>query len=181
MCLAAGGCFSTGVKTPKNWVVEWRRATMPVGGEKQKYGTARLSSVVVRAPYDTTRLAVLRADGTVAFDPYNIFAASPAIVMRGAAEDVLRASGVFGRVVPAASQASADVVVEVVVTTLALDCREEGKREALVTLNATLLDGRKIISSVSCEGRAATTSGDFSAAFSLAFAQALTRAAGAFE
>ncbi len=177
LAIAMGGCFSSRPPAARNWVVEWNRSAVGGGGEARKYGVARLASVSVRAPYDTTRIAVLRPDGTIAFDAYNLFAVAPSLVVRGAAEDTLAASGMFERVIPASSQASASVAVEVVVTAIALDCRNDGKRDAFVALTATLLDGRRIVASSSQEGRAATSSGDFSAAFSRAFVQALSRAA----
>ena len=85
--LALTGCLSSAPKAPVNWTVEPSAAAVP-RVQSQKYGTVRVAQVAVRAPYDGLRLAVLRRDGSVAFDPFNSFASSPSALLRGAAQDV---------------------------------------------------------------------------------------------
>lgn len=176
--MALCGCLSAAPKAPRNWLVEWDRAQIPSeASRKAAFGLARLSSVAVRAPYDTSHIAVLRDDGTVAFDPCNTYAASPAQLLRGAAADALSSSGVFERVLPSGSAAAADVSVEIVVRRLALDCRSGGAREALVEIETVILDARSVVAAAGAQSRVDASEGDYSAAFSRAFAQAVRKAA----
>ncbi len=171
------GCFSAGParKAPVNWTIEMRAA--PVTAEAAaKWGVARLSQVAVRAPFDSTHLAVLRRDGSLAFDPANVFAAAPSALLRGAAQDAAAASGLFVCVVPATSAAGTKTLIEVTVDELALDCRVEGARIATVALTVTLVDARDVVAVASGEGTKPAGAGDYSAAFSAAFAEAMAAA-----
>lgn len=170
-----GGCISSAPKAPINWTIE-PKATTVAQAVQPKWGLTRLSQVSVRAPYDGQKLAVLRKNGSIAFDFYNVFAASPAALMRGAARDVAEGSGLFARVVQASSSAVAPYTLEVSVTRLALDCRTEGARRATCELSVLLLDGREIVGTARGEGAVSVSGGDFSAAFSLAFTTALSEA-----
>ena len=173
----AAGCISSPAKVPSNWTLDWERSNFPavaVGDAASR--TVRVASVAVRAPYDTQRLAVLRADGSLAFDPYNTFASPPAQLLRGAVHDALGASGRFKRVLGGNSGAAADFSAEVTVTTLALDCRKSDQRDAVVALTLSFVEGREVVYSSRGKGSAATENGDFSAAFSRAFALAMQEA-----
>ena len=75
--LLLAGCMGTAPKAPVNWTIEPKAASV-FSAAAAKWGTVRLASVSVRAPYDGQRLAVLRADGSIAFDAFNTFAAAPA-------------------------------------------------------------------------------------------------------
>lgn len=167
--------MSPAPKAPAQWTVSFDQPAVFAAGTP-RFETVRLSQVVVRAPYDVTRLAVLRKDGSVAFDPFNAFAAQPAALLKGAAQDVLEASGLFAKVVHGNSSAHAGLSAEVVVRQLALDCTKEGERTAKVSLTLVLLDGRRVSASVPGEGSAKATDGNYSAAFSSAFTAALTGA-----
>lgn len=171
------GCLGPAPKTASNWAIEFWRAGDAGGGETEaKADVVRVSQIGVRAPYDGTRLAVMRPDGSLAFDSYNAFAASPAQMLRGAVHDAVEASGVFSRVLATNSGGVCDLTLETTITRLALDCRKEGRRDATVELTFVLLNGREAVASAHAEGKAATSDGDYSAAFSRALAKAVRSA-----
>lgn len=176
------GCISSAPKTPENWAIEfWRAGVEDDAGERgedaaEKLGAVRIGQVAVRAPYDGTRLAVMRADGSLAFDGYNAFAAPPSQMLRGAVHDAVAACGAFERVLPANTAAACELTLETTVTRIALDCRKEGRRDAVIELSLVLLKGREVIAMAHGEGKAATSDGDYSAAFSRALARAIGQA-----
>jgi len=167
------GCLAAAPKAPTNWTVDWERAaTRPAPSENPSFDSVRISAVQVRAPFGGTRIAVLRSDGSMAFDAMNVFAVSPALLLKGATFDAADASGLFGRIVTADSGAKTRYSMEVYVTRLALDCRNEGRRVASVSLVLTLLEGRNVVASVRADG-AEDAKADYSAAFSTAYAHAI--------
>ena len=174
--LLAGCLSSASLKTPANWLLASDSAEFAVAS-KPELGEARLAVVAVRAPYDGRSLAVLRPDGSIAFDPYNQFAAVPSALAKGAALDVLRRTGRFVGVQPAVTTADVRTTLEVVVDELALDCRAEGERQASVRLTLVLIRDRQVVSARTGEARADASAGDYSAAFGTAFAKALAGAA----
>lgn len=181
LAVLLGGCLSLSPEQPAaaSWTVEFvpapaKAAAAPA--ESPAHGSVRVSQVIVRAPYDSRDFAVLRADGSLAFDAYNGFAASPAALLKGAVQDAFLAHGAFRSVVPASSQLAADVSAETTVTRLALDCREPGRRVAVVELSVLLLKGRDAFASAHGEGRADAADGNYSRAFSAAFSQAVSQA-----
>ena len=133
------GCLSSAPRPATNWLLEPKVES-------------RVAAVSVAVPYDGTRFAVLRADGSVAFDAFNGFAAKPAALLKAAV------------VCPHAKG-------EVIVRHLALDCRRAGRRDALVDL-LLLVDGRVSAGSAAVE----TADGNYSAAFAKAFESALAAA-----
>lgn len=169
--------MSAAPKAPANWTIEPRAASV-FSAAAAKWGTVRLASVSVRAPYDGQRLAVLRADGSIAFDAFNTFAAAPAALLRGAARDIAEGSGLFTRVVPATSSAAAPHSLEIGVTRLALDCRTEGARRAMCEITVLLLSGRDIVGAARGVGEMPAGAGNYSEAFSAAFTAALSEALG---
>ena len=172
---ALAGCLSPAPKAPVGWNVSIAGAK-GAAAMARRWDVVRVSRVEVRAPYDGRSLSVLRPDGSVALDPYNAFAAAPAAILLGASVDALSASGVAGAVVGPHSIASAQMSIEVTVTRLALDCTKDGARDASVALSVALLDGRRLVSVAEAEGVAATTGGNYSAAFSSAFGKAFSEA-----
>ena len=126
------GCLSSAPKEPMYWTLD------------ADTGIA-VSAVRMRAPYDSIRIPVLRADGSIAFDSFNSFATKPSRLASEAFK--------IGREGPI-----------VTVRTFALDCRGEGKRDALVELE---LEG-----GVKSVGTAPTDDGNYSKAFSAAFMKA---------
>ena len=170
-----GGCLGTAPKAPKTWSVEWTNPSV-ARIEREKMPAVKLLLVDVRAPYNGNRLAVLRGDGSIAFDSYNSFAAQPAAILRGAAFDALGASGAFERVVSGASSAATPLSAEITVNRLALDCRRSGHRDALVSLTLVIVGNRTVVESASAEASVAVAGGDYSTAFSRAFEDALLSA-----
>lgn len=175
--LALCGCMGPAPRTPENWTVEFWRAGGG-GGEKAaaRAGAVRIAQVSVRQPYDGVRLAVMRPDGSLAFDPFNAFAAAPSQMLRGAVQDAVDASGAFERALAANTSAACPLTLETTVARIALDCRKDGRRDASIELSMLLLKGREPVASARAEGKAATGDGDYSAAFSKALAKAVQSA-----
>jgi len=172
----AAGCLSPAPKAPVNWTVGPVEAGSVKPIEK-KWDSVRLSRLEVRAPYDGQRLAVLRKDGSLAFDPFNSFAASPTALLKGAAFDVLAASGIAGASVEQGSSASAARSLEITVTQFALDCRADDEAgKAAVSLTATLVEGRGIAATSRADATVRVDGGDFTKAFSQAFSQVMQEA-----
>jgi hypothetical protein len=135
-----------------------------------------VSQVTVRAPYGAKSIAVLRGNGTVAFDPYNEFAAGVAQLMKGIVAEAMKKSGLFNAVIGASSSAGSDVFAEATVTRLALDCREQGRRKAVADVCVMLVSGRDIVASASGSGTADAADGNYGKAFSRAVSDALANA-----
>ena len=76
---------------------------LPPAEPKPVFAATRLGAVSVFAPYDQQSFAVKRADGSMAFDPENRFAAQPAALLKGVLMASLAADGRFGHVVPQSS------------------------------------------------------------------------------
>ena len=68
---AAAGCLGPAPKPPANWTID-------VDAD------VKASFVTVCAPYGGQRIAVLRQNGSIAFDPCNSFAAAPASILKDA-------------------------------------------------------------------------------------------------
>ncbi len=137
--LACAGCLAPAPKAPSYWTIDIDAKT-------------KTAFAAVCAPYGGQRLAVLRPDGSIAFDPCNSFAAPPSAIVK----DALVSRGGKG---------------SLLVRRIALDCRAAGRREALVELELTK-DGRTSAASVS----ESAASGNYTAAFSLAFEKAFEKA-----
>lgn len=157
------------------WNIEYSAPSAPSAAEPS-FGVARVSQVTVRAPYGAKSIAVLRGNGTVAFDPYNEFAAGVAQLMKGTFAEALEGSGLFNSVVGSSSSAGSDVFAEVTVTRLALDCREQGKRKAVADVSVMLVRGRDIEAKASGSGEADALDGNYGKAFSSAVSDALAKA-----
>ena len=137
---------------------------------------ARLGSLSVAAPYDKPAMAVRRKDGSLAFDAYNVFATSPSSLLRSPLAALLSENGRFGRILPSSSTARAGTTVEAVVNELSLDCREEGRRIARVSLSLAIVENREVKEFLDGEGAVDVAEGDYSAAFSAAFEKAVSAA-----
>lgn len=174
------GCLSSPPKAAVNWTLDFHSDAVgrdaSAQGDFLTSGPVRLSQITVRSPDSGTRLLVLRPDGSVAFDNYNQFAAAPGLLVRNVAEDALVSSGRFPGVVGSSSGISTPYAMEVNITRLALDCRQEGRRDALVALNVMLIDNHKIVSTGFGEATVPAGDGNYSAAFSKALAQSLADA-----
>lgn len=180
--LAFAGCMSSAPKAPKNWTVECAAACAEAAG-KPSLPVVKLLQLEVRAPYSGSRIAVVRRDGSLAFDAFNSFAAQPASLLRGAAQDALESSGKFERVLTGGSSALAPMAAEVTVTKLALECGEAGRCDAAVALTLALVDSRSrsVVSVSKGESAVAAADGNYTAAFSRAFASAMSGAVRGIE
>ena len=176
--LPLAGCLSSSAPDIAYWPIECEGRPAQVAPEPT-FGVARVSQLAVRSPYDVGTFAVLRSDGSVAFDDYNNFASIPPQILKGPVADVLRESGMFKGVIGAASSVPSDATIEIVVRKIALDCREAGSRKALVALSVVLMDKkREGVLEGKGEASVGTGDGNYGKAFSQAFSQALTMALG---
>lgn len=173
VAMLASGCLTSAPPQPKSWVVSASRKQV---AEIDVSKAVKLGSVTVVAPYDKSALAVRRADGSVAFDAYNAFASSPAALLRAPLATLLGCSGCFGLVLPSASSARVGTMIEAVVNDISLDCREQGKRIARISLTLSVVENRSLVEILYGEGSADAASGDYSAAFSEAFGKAVSSA-----
>jgi ABC-type uncharacterized transport system auxiliary subunit len=137
---------------------------------------ARLGSITVAAPYDKSALAVKRADGSVAFDSYNVFASAPSALLRTPLAVLLENDGRFGRILSSVSTARSNYTLEAVVTDLSLDCTAGDRRVAKVSISIAVIENREIKMFLDGSGSADAASGDYSEAFSAAFSQAVSDA-----
>ncbi|MCQ2393889.1 MAG: ABC-type transport auxiliary lipoprotein family protein [Kiritimatiellae bacterium] len=177
------GCFSSSLPESHAWTVSPRTdlpsVVLPPEGQAA-FAVTRLGAVTVSAPYDKPPFVVHRSDGSVAFDAYNVFASTPAALVRSAVKNRFAADGRFGHVVESSSSAAADAQVEVTVTNLSLDCRENNRRMARATVSVDVVKmgrgPRDVALSGSGSGEADASSGDYTAAFSSAFDNALAEA-----
>ena len=170
------GCLTASVPKETCWLLEYQGT--PKAERKGDFGIGRVSQVVVRTPYNDDEIVVLRANGSIAADPYNRFAAQPSTFLKGVISDAMHASGRFTSVVNAASSAYSDSSVEVMVTRLALDCRQADSRHAVAVVILRVLQGGKIVAIAKGEGQADAADGVYGAAFSRAFSQAIDTAFG---
>jgi len=169
----ACGCLVSAPPQPKSWVVSApRRPSLEMNVTK----VARLGSLSVAAPYDKPAMAVRRKDGSLAFDAYNVFATSPSSLLRAPLAALLSENGRFGRILPSSSTARTGTTVEAVVNDLSLDCREEGRRIARVSLSLAVVENREVKEFLDGEAEADVVDGDYSAAFSAAFEKAISTA-----
>ena len=179
--VTCAGCLSSAPPPAVAWNME---AAVPPGlpptEPKPVFAATRLGGVLVLAPYDGQPFTVKRADGSVAFDPANRFAAQPASLLKGPLMAGLAADGRFGHVVPQTSMVDPDAVVEVVVPELSLDCSREGSRKARASVTVNVVRGgrsaRDIAMSGNGTGEADAADGNYSAAFGAAVNAAIANA-----
>ncbi|MBR2839413.1 MAG: hypothetical protein IKE55_11550 [Kiritimatiellae bacterium] len=176
VCVLAG-CLTSTPPEVACWNVEYAGSSQ-TARETPRFGVARVSQVAVRSPYCVKGIAVMRANGTVAFDPYNEYAAGPGAILKGVVQDALAASGLFKAVVEAPSSAKSSLLVEVSFTRLALDCRVEGARRAVAELELRLVGDRDIVARAKGSGDADAADGNYGAALSGAVSEALSAALG---
>ena len=173
------GCLSASSPKVTQWLMEYKgpvRATrMP------KYEVGRGSQVLVRSPYNEVGIAVLRADGSMAFDPYNEYAANLTAMLKGFVFDAMDASGLFRTVVNPSSSVKSQALTEVLVSRLVLDCRKAGERKAVASVRVRLIadDGRTLYAQG--EGAADAKDGNYGMALSDALSTALNTAFGQFR
>ena len=173
------GCLSASSPKVTQWLLEYKG---PVRATRlTKYEVGRVSQVLVRSPYNEVGIAVLRADGSMAFDPYNEYAANPTAMLKGFVFDAMDASGLFGTVLNPSSSVRSQALAEVLVSRLALDCRKEGERKAVAAVRVRLIanDGKSLYAQ--SEGTSDAKDGNYGAALSDALSIALNLAFGQFR
>ena len=168
------GCLTASAPKVSQWILEYEGSVRTA--QAAKYDVGRVSQVMVRSPYNEVGIAVLKADGSVAFDSYNEYAASPTAMLKGMVSDAMNASGLFGSVVNASSSVRSTAMVEAFFTRLALDCRTEGTRKASVAVTVRILGADDRAGIAKGEGTADAADGNFGAAFSKAASAALRAA-----
>ena len=173
------GCLSASSPKVTQWLLEYKG---PVRATRlTKYEVGRVSQVLVRSPFNEVGIAVLRADGSMAFDPYNEYAANPTAMLKGVVFDAMDASGLFGTVVNPSSSVKSQAQSEVLVSRLVLDCRKEGERKAVAAVRVRLIanDGKALYAQG--EGTADAKDGNYGAALSGALSTALNAAFAQFR
>lgn len=173
--LVLAGCFSVTPPKVKHWTVT-PAASELTPAERPTYGEARLAIVAVRSPFDGKEFTVLRSDGSMAFDPFNHFASAPSALIKGAALDVIRGTGMFKGVQTAVTTADVSCNLELIVDEIALDCRTEGSRLASVKLTLAMISKRQVSAAAHGAATVDASSGDYSAAFGEAFTKAVVSA-----
>ena len=168
------GCLTASAPKVSQWILEYEGTVRTA--QVSKYDVGRVSQVLVRSPYNEIGIAVLKADGSVAFDPYNEYAANPTAMLKGMVSDAMNASGIFGSVVNASSSVRSTAMVEAFFTRLALDCRKEGSRQASVSVVVRILGPDERADIATGEGVSDATDGNFGAALSAAASSALQSA-----
>ena len=172
--LFLAGCFAP-VHIDKNiWFVAGKMQE-PVSLRPKYDAYAKLTSLTVRSPFDNTNLAVLRRDGTIAFDAYNAFASSPTVMLKFAAVDALNSAALFKGVYGSGSSVRAAYDVEMEEFRFALDCTS--RREAVVEVGIVLLNGRAPERVSLGKSSVDASDGNYSAAFTEAFFAAVKSAA----
>lgn len=172
MLAVVAGCLTASEPLLVEWPMEFRGARSAAA---EKFGIVRLQQISVRPPYCEKGIPVLRADGSIAFDPYNEFAALPSALIKGVAFDALGASGLFTEVIGSVSSVRSDLEAEIVVTKLALDC-SKGERQAVAELSLRLVAKGEIVAKASGAGQAEVENGCFGGAFSEAVSRAFAAA-----
>ena len=188
------GCLTASSPKVTQWLLEYTGPTGSCppseasceagamrGAPQAKYGVARVSQVLVRSPYGEKGLAVLRTDGSVAFDSYNEYAANPTAMMKGVVFDAMDASGLFGAVVTPSSSVRSSVQTEVHISRLALDCRSDGVRKAVASVRVRIVTNEGKALYAQGEGEADAKEGNYGAALSRALSMALNSAFGHFR
>ena len=74
------GCLGSAPKPPVTWTIDVE-------------SDAKVAFAAVCAPYGGQRFAVLRSDGSIAFDPRNSFAAAPGSIIKDAVVSLEIVSG----------------------------------------------------------------------------------------
>ena len=170
---ALAGCLTVTMPEVSQWNVEYAGAVRPA--QKTAYDVVRVTQVMVRSPYNAAGLAVLRADGSVALDPYNEYAALPSSLLKGVVFEALDASGLCRTAVNASSSAVSSASLEVMVTKLALDCRKAGVRRAVADVLVRVI-GKDEVRVARGDGAADAADGNYGAALSRAVSAALDAA-----
>ncbi len=170
------GCLSPAPKAPTYWNLESSSVPNTTHHLEPECDVVRMGRLTVRAPYDSQRLTVLRENGSIAFDGYNAFAASPSALLKGLAQTQVKNSQRFTNVVDATSAAFAPYSLEILVHEFTLDCRQPGQHLATVRVEVTLLKGREIVDVETANSLTAVEEGQFGRAFSMAFSQAVKEA-----
>lgn len=185
LACCCAGCLSSTAPETRAWTLDVAPDLLPAvpsaeGAAKPAFGTTRVGAVAVDAPYDKPPFVVRRADGSVAFDHYNVFASSPASLLRAPVRRRLGADGRFGSVVGLSSVAWADAQVEVQVVDLSLDCRTPGRRRARAAVALDVVKAgrgpRTVVLQGAGTGAADAADGDYAQAFSQAVDAALAEA-----
>lgn len=168
------GCLTATSPEVSLWNLEYAGCSHPA--QTAKYDVVRISQVLVRSPYNVTGIAVLRSNGSVAFDPCNEYAALPSSLMKGVVFEAMAASGLCRTVINPSSSATSSASLEVMATKLALDCRQEGERKAVASVRVRIVAADGAASYAQGDGEFDAKGGNYGAALSAALSTALNSA-----
>jgi len=172
--LLLSGCLSSKPLECKVWNLEF--CGEQTKAEKPVFGSCRLLQVGVIMPFDSRSIMVRKADGSVAFDPYNEYSALPSLLARYLVGQAMGDSGKFELVVNAISSVRTECSAEVLITRLDLDCRRHGSRLAEAEVLMRIVRDGKLVSVVNGSASVDAKSGNYGAAMSEALSQAVIKA-----
>ena len=174
------GCFTASERSVTSWTIEYTApcelSKAPRVDKSKSIETLKLVQIEVRSPYNRADIAVRRANGSLVFDAYNVFAAQPQSLFKGLVFDVLKNSGVAKSVVGANSSVKTADTIEVTVEKLELNCRKAPSRYAEVALSLRRLKNNEVVNTAMGAAAVQVENGDFGAAFSLAAVRAVEAA-----
>ena len=166
------GCFGPQPPTPTYWPFSAQKTSHRAPVHKRDV-VLGLNRIRVSAPYDSARFCVLRADGSLAFDASNEFAARPSRALMPLIEDVIRRFNFASQTTTDFNPSASMPQLTVEVKRLAVDCREKNHRKVICDLKGTYkgADGKVII--CSDDALIYLEDSDYGTAFSKVFVTAL--------
>ncbi len=133
---STAGCFRREYPTKRQYVVNVERGGAP---RTPGNGVLRLRPVTATTQYDRKSLVYRTGELTYVDDFYNAFYVPPARMIAAVASEWLADSGLFAAVVDAGSIAQADYLLELELSALYVDRRDEKAHASVAGIKATLL------------------------------------------
>ncbi len=166
------GCLGPQPSSPTYWPFSAQKMS-PISSVHKGDAVLGLNRIRVSEPYDSTRFCVLRADGSLAFDDLNAFAACPSRGLMPLFEYIVQKYNFARQTTTDFNPSSSIPQLTLELRRFAVDCREKGKRKVICDLKGTYkgADGKLLI----CRDDAIVflEDSDYGAAFSRAFTCAL--------
>ena len=133
---STAGCFRREFPIKRQYVVHVERSDP---ARSPGNGVLQMRPVTSATQYDRKSLVYRTGELTFVDDFYNAFYVSPARMISSVAHKWLADSGLFAAVVDSASIAHADYLLELKLTDLYVDRRDEKAHSAVAGIEATLL------------------------------------------
>ena len=182
---AGAGCLSSSsdaqrkmAEQKRTWLLE--ADVSAVETRPPKFAEMKIRAFRALPPFNAAGIVVKRANGEAAVDFYNAWVAPPHDLIRVQAMRYLEQTGLFSAVYDTASGTQTPLGLEGTMCELFLDCRDENRPVAAVTLRLVLLDESSpvftVLGSAEATARAAYNPGaadGIARAFNTALTQAL--------